>query len=296
MRILLTVISYRYLTGAELYIYELAREYRKLGHDVTIASFNTDPQAEIVRRTEVFGARVLPMEALNPSMNFDVMHLNEYHPARVALEIFPDTPAITSIHSQWECETPFVDERIHRYIFIRPGIEKHWEVTAGIPAEKFVLIYNPIDFERFTPLAFPPNPRRVIVFPGTVDTLRKASILFLAERARSENFILRVVGAKTLNETYLDILPPNVELFPMNWNIARFIQSADETAGIVLGRTTIEGWACGKPGWIFDIHMDGSIRSFGLHPPPLDMSPFDSRLVAQRILDLYEEALNIRRA
>lgn len=291
MRILLTVISYRYLTGAELYIYELAREYRKLGHQVMIASPNFDANAEIVKRAQSFGAYVVPIEALHPALQFDVMHLNEYHPARVALEIFPKTPAIASIHSQWECETPFVDPRIHKYVTIRPGVQEHWQQALQIPAEKFALIYNPIDFERFFPLRTPPNPKKVIVFPGTVDTLRKASILHLAERAAREDFILRVVGAKTHNETYLNILPPNVELYPMNWNIAKFIQSADETAGILLGRTTIEGWACGKPGWIYDINLDGSIKSFKLHPPPDKMEVFDSRYVAKQIIGLYEEAI-----
>lgn len=294
MRILLTIISYRYLTGAELYIYELAREYRRLGHQVMIASINFDPQAEIVKRAQAFGAYVVPIEALQPSLQFDIMHLNEYHPARIALETFPRVPAVTSIHSQWECETPFVDPRIFKFITIRPGIKEHWAETLQIPLDKFALIYNPIDLERFFPIRTPTNPKKVIVFPGTIDSLRKASILHLAERAQREDFILRVVGAKTLNETYLDSLPPKVEHYPMNWNIAKFIQSADETAGILLGRTTIEGWACGKPGWIYDINLDGSIKSFELHPPPHSMQAFDSRYVAKQLLMLYEEAIRAR--
>jgi hypothetical protein len=291
MRILMTIISYRYLTGAELYIYELAREYRKLGHQVVVATPNFDANAEIVRRAQSFGTYVIPIEALHPTLQFDVMHLNEYHPARIALEMFPRTPAVTSIHSQWECETPFVDERIYKYVTIRPGLDEHWANTLNIPKEKFALVFNPIDFERFFPLRTPPNPKKVVVFPGTIDTLRKASILHLADRARAENFLLRVIGARTVNETYLNVLPSNVEYVPMNWNISKYIQSADETAGILLGRTTIEGWACGKPGWIYDINLDGSIRSFDLHPPPLDMQKFDSRFVAQQLLKLYEEAI-----
>ena len=38
-----------------------------------------------------------------------------------------------------------------------------------------------------------------------------------------------------------------------------------------MGRTTIEGWMCGKKGWIYDVDSKGEIISKNLHEIPNDM-------------------------
>ena len=55
----------------------------------------------------------------------------------------------------------------------------------------------------------------------------------------------------------------------------------------MLGRTTIEGWACGLPGIIYDVDQQGNILSITKHNPPEDMSKFDSKLVAKQIEKIY---------
>ena len=63
------------------------------------------------------------------------------------------------------------------------------------------------------------------------------------------------------------------------------------TAGILLGRTTIEGWLCGKPGLIYDIDESGEIKSKKLHNPPEDINKFSSKIIVDEIISKYETIL-----
>ena len=82
--------------------------------------------------------------------------------------------------------------------------------------------------------------------------------------------------------------------YPETWDIEEHLKDATETAGIMLGRTSIEGWACGLPAIIYDVDTDGRIKSITHYEVPSaeEMKKFDSRLVAKRILDIYNQAIN----
>ena len=60
-----------------------------------------------------------------------------------------------------------------------------------------------------------------------------------------------------------------------------------ETAGIQLGRTTIEGWVAGKPGWIYKVDDQGNILDIQFHEPPADVEKYYSENVAKQIIDEY---------
>jgi len=64
------------------------------------------------------------------------------------------------------------------------------------------------------------------------------------------------------------------------------------TAGIQLGRTTIEGWLCGKPGWIYQVDSNGGILTKNLHDPPQDVEKYYADNVAKQIKEKYVEILN----
>jgi hypothetical protein len=66
-----------------------------------------------------------------------------------------------------------------------------------------------------------------------------------------------------------------------------YVQRCSETAGILLGRTTIEGWMCGKSGWIYDVDEKGQITDKTFASPPEDISKFYSSVVSREILKLY---------
>ena len=293
MRVLIAVISFRYLTGAELYVYELARSLTRRGHDVTVVG---QAGGLIAERARACGIAVHDFQTMPRGLSFDVLHVQELAPARWAMARHPDTPVVATVHSQWPCETPLVDPRIHKYVCIRPEVRDKVLAEDGIPHERTAVVYNGVDFARFSPASAPPGARESVLFAGTVDPLRREAALHLIDRAVAEDFDVTFIG--TRHSSHLDgPLPPNVSWLQGDiWEIERHVQACTATAGIVLGRTTIEGWACGKPGWIYDVDLAGRIRDVTLHPPPHEdiLAQFESGYMAAEMESLYTEAIGAR--
>ena len=92
--------------------------------------------------------------------------------------------------------------------------------------------------------------------------------------------------SKILSNSHVKHFGPTLE-------VDKYIHKCSETAGILLGRTTIEGWMCGKPGWIYDVDSGGNIINKKLHEVPLDIEKFHSINVAKKIKKNYLEVINI---
>lgn len=210
---------------------------------------------------------------LDPEVKYDVMHLNQTT-SQVMLETY-DIPSVYTIHSEFPVEDPLRDTRISKYIAIRPSIAERWGIDCAI-------IYNPIDFRRFHP--YPKPTKELTLFVGTIDYLRMPSALHLMHSGKR----CRFVGKKFAN--WADGLD---NWFPEDWDIEDHLKDATETAGIMLGRTTLEGFAAGLPAIIYDVDTDGRIKSITEHQPPADMAFFDSQLVAKQVLDVYESVRKI---
>ena len=263
MKILLSCNDFSYLSGSPMYVYTLARELVLLGNEVTIYS---NIGGIITDKARAAGIEVT--NELSRDRKFDVMHLNQSWSKKV-LDMF-DCPAVYTIHSEFACEEPIRDSRIKKYIAIRPSIAEKWELPCEI-------IYNPIDFERFHP--YPKPTEEMTLFVGTIDTLRRKSAQHLISTGKK----CRFVGQK------FDSWAKGLEnWFDSTWDIEEHLKDATETAGIMLGRTTIEGWACGLAGIIYDVDESGSILSITKHEVPKDMWKFDSKLVAKQIMEVYK--------
>ena len=72
-------------------------------------------------------------------------------------------------------------------------------------------------------------------------------------------------------------------------DIEKYVQRCNETAGILLGRTTIEGWMCGKSGWIYDVDQSGALLNKKLNQPPENLDKFFYTNVAKKIKKLYSK-------
>lgn len=288
MKILYLIASFAELTGAELHIYELSKKMIQHGHLVAIASPSIN--GEIAHRARANGAAVVPMTTALGAQPFDLVHVQEPEPTLFALKIFRTAPIVATIHSQWGCEQPINDPRIRHFICIRDDIREKMIRVDGIPAEKITVVLNGIDFSRFNRnFTQDPHPKKRILMVGTLDPLRLTTIRDLIIRSKQEGFHFWLCGKNWLPK---NSIPPDGYLyFQPRWEIERLVQACDETAGIMLGRTTIEGWACGKPGWIYQIDLDGNIQSRELHQPPADMRCFDIRTAADRMIEIYQEAI-----
>lgn len=272
MKILQLSAIFNYLSGAPLYIYELSRELVKLGHQVTISS---NYGGVVWQKALEAGIKVIPYGV--PAERYDIVHIHGEEAAGLCNQI--TSLIVATIHSQWQCSK--VDHpKVRHYIYIRPELQ-HANGT---------LIYNPIDTSRFNTKNTTLPEKRTILFVGTIDAIRKQTLLTLVEQAERGDFKLIVVGPNF--DSYLNHPRQNVEVLPPTWDIENYTKACTETAGIMLGRSTIEGWMCGKPGTIYQVDLTGAPKQTTLYQPPEDLTMFDSKVVAKQIEEVYANVLS----
>jgi glycosyltransferase involved in cell wall biosynthesis len=316
LKVLLSCISFRNFTGSELYVFELAKSLIKLNCSVTVLSQIGGPVTDMAKKLGIkcvsfenapgfkLGDGEWGMntpEGYKPStpnalyrvaeVDYDIIHFQHKPVAERILNMYPELDKICSIHSEViSLEDPVVDPTIKKYIAIRPEIKEHMVDNFEIPEEMINIIYNPIDNEKFK--SKNASEENYVLFVGTIDYLRKESILDLIEYTREIGKELWLVGEN--NGNYLEnlLLEDHVKHFPSTWKVEDFILKAYETAGIQLGRTTIESWMCGKSSWIYKVDKGGFILSKEKYEPPTDIEKYYTMGVAQQIKDEYLKILS----
>jgi glycosyltransferase involved in cell wall biosynthesis len=158
-----------------------------------------------------------------------------------------------------------------------------------IPEEMIEVIYNPVDNEKFKPKEIPSE--NYVLFVGTIDYLRKETILDLIDYTREIGKELWLVGEDNGNYLPQILFESHVKHFPSTWNVEDFISKSYETAGIQLGRTTIESWMSGKSSWIYKVDSNGFIMSKEKFNPPSDIEKYHTLKVAQKIKNEYLKLL-----
>jgi len=320
IKVLIGCLNFNNFTGSELYVLELAKGLIKQNCDVTICSNFGNPLAMIAKQHGIklatlqeppgfklgdgeWSLKSVQGEIKSQSntlykltdINFDILHLNHTPVTEHLLRLYPNTPTICSIHSEViSLENPVINPQIKKYIAIRPEIKDYIVRNFKIPEESVSVIYNPIDTTKFKPVnQTKRRDKKRILFVGTIDYLRRDTLIDLIKTTRENNEELWIIGKK--NDTYLDAAiqgQPHVTYFEPTNKVEKFIQECDETAGILLGRTTIEGWLCGKGGWIYDVDSSGLIKSKTFHPVPTDVNKFKTENVAQQIIEEYKQILD----
>jgi glycosyltransferase involved in cell wall biosynthesis len=316
IKVLLSSLFFKTFTGSEMYVYELARGLKKLNCDVTVLSDIDGPLSKLANQQ---GIKTLPFSnppgykmgdgkwGMNtqqgvvlsqPNMmykmsdvNFDIMHVQHNPISQRLCEMYPNTPKISTIHSEViELENPFIHESIKKYICIRPEIQKYVVGNFNIDETNTDVIYNPVDTNRFNNVNTKTYP--YVLFVGTIDYLREKTIRDLVEYSKTIDKELWLVGENKSN--YLSELLGNthVKHFPPTNKVEEYVKNSSETAGILLGRTTIEGWLCGKSGWIYNVDNTGNIIDKKKHEVPSDVNKFNSDEVAKKIKEEYIKILN----
>jgi len=320
LRVLIGCLYFNGYTGSELYVFELAKQLIKNGCDVSICSSIGQPLLSEAHKLgiKMYDLKEPPGFKLGDGkwklksvdgevisqpntlyklqdIDFDVIHLNHKPVTEHLLRLYPNTPIVCSIHSEViSLEEPVISPQIKKYIAIRPEIKEHLINQFEIESDLIDVIYNPIDSMRFnnTTQSNIKNKKRIL-FVGTIDYLRKDTIQDLINTTKENNEELWIVGKK--NDMYLDEMingQDHVKYFQPTSNIESFVKECDETAGILLGRTTIEGWLCGKKGWIYDVDNNGNIKSKELHDIPADVDKFKSENVVKNIMNEYMSVLD----
>ena len=311
IKVLLSCLFFKTFTGSEMYVYELAKGLKKLNCDVTILSDINGPLSSIAKTQ---GIKVLPfheapgyklgdgkwgintpqgIQASQPNImykisevEYDIIHTQHTPVTNQMCQMYPNIDKISTIHSEViELENPVIDEKIKKYICIRPEIQDHIVSKFEIDKTKTEVVYNPIDNNRF-------NTKNVkddgyVLFVGTIDYLRENTIKDLVEYTKEIGKELWLVGENKSN--YLEDLlkSSHVKYYNATNKVETFVKNCSETAGILLGRTTIEGWLCGKSGWIYNVDESGYILNKEKFEVPNDIQKFDSLEVAKKIKEEY---------
>ena len=310
LKILIGCLSFANYTGSELYVFEVAKNLTKKGHRVTILSNFID--GELSKSAIKLGIRVTSFR--NPpgykmgdgkwsfqtqqgsmlsekdklykesEVNYDII-LTQHTPISETLcRLYPNIDKISINHSEViDLENPYIHESIKKYICIRPEIQDYIIGKFGIAEEQTNVIYNPIDTERFNEEKTKDN--NYVLFVGTIDYLRKETIYDLIQYTKEVNKDLWVVG-ENKSDYLTDILTnKHVKHFPPTKEVETFTKNCSETGGILLGRTTIEGWMCGKPGWIYNIDSNGSILGKEKYGVPSDIEKYSVDTVGEKIIE-----------
>ncbi len=272
------------MTGSELYVYELARQLTQLRCNVTVATI--DPKGPLLQKSRSLGIIVTKLGHLKSSDVFDVIHTQHYPVTEYICSLFPSTKKLCSIHSEViDLERPYKHPSIKLYIAVRSEIELMLKSVLDPTSTRIKLIYNPVDETRFKPASEPGC--NAILFVGTVDYLRKLMLFDLLDYTKTQGSPLWIIGEN--KGDYLGQLTSHdhVRYLEPVMHIEYFTQRCYETAGIMLGRTTIEGWLCGKRGWIYTVSPCGKIIDKTLNTPPSNLDRFHSAKVAKDVLNLY---------
>ena len=316
LKVLLSCLNFKTFTGSEVYVYELAKGLVKMGHDVTVLSEIGGPLTDKAKK---IGIKVKPfseppgfkmgdgkwsvstpngVEVSKEGMlykiqdvNYDIIHVQHEPVTNMILQLYPNIEKIATIHSEViDLEKPVKHESIKRYIAIRPEIKEHIIEQDEIDMSLIDVIYNPIDETRFNQIET--TEENAVLFVGTIDYLREQTIKDLIEYTDENQMELWIVGEN--KSDYLDdiLLNNHVKRFPPTWNTETFVRKAKETAGILLGRTTIESWMCGKKSWIYNVDKSGGILNKELVSPPQDINKFYGSTVCEKLVDSYLNIIN----
>ena len=321
LKVLMGCLSFSELTGSELSNLETAKGLSKNGCDVTVVSANISENFRNICKRH--GIKVYRMdepphyklgdgnwlintpEGPRPSQpnilyrvnneTFDIIHANHTPITERLLQLYPESNFVNIVRSEViDLENPVVDEKIKKYIAIRPSIKDYIVNNFNVSPDMIEVVYNPFDKNRFKPMALPRlSDKKITLFVGTMDYLREKPIMDLVTKCKKEDKELWLVGKDVKGYAkYLSTVESHVKYFEPTDKIENFYHECDETAGIMLGRTTIEGFLCGKPAIIYDVDKAGEITGVSYHEVPEDLSIFDYDTVISKIKNIYIESYN----
>jgi hypothetical protein len=284
MKILLGCLNANGLGGSELYHYELARELYSAGNDVTLFTLRQIDWMDQVR-LKLQHVRQLDTTNLDITEKYDIIVASQPQVNLFMLEHFKDTPIVSIIHSEIRSEDPVLDPRIAHYIAIRKPIADMLINEYKIPKNKVSLIYNPIDQTRFNGNEVNKLERYSGIFVGEVlDPIRFNSVQHLVNQCIENDWDLYLMSDSRYNFNH-----PNIKYVDKRWDTENLVQTMHFTAGILLGRTTLEGWCCDVPGYMYIIDINGDIQSIETAVPDYIKKLCDSQYVAKQHTQLYKQ-------
>lgn len=287
MKILLGCLNANGLGGSELYHYELARELDQLGHDITLFTMRPIDWTDQVR-LNLQHVRQLDLTNLDTTENFDIIVASQPDVNIFMLNHFAEIPLVSIIHSEIRSEDPILDSRISHYIAIRQPIADMLINEYHISPDKVSLIYNPIDQSRFNSTSTVKFDKHSGIFVGEVlDPIRFNAVSHLVQQCIENDWDLYLMSESRFNFNH-----PNIKYTDKRWDTENIVKLMHFTAGILLGRTTLEGWCCDIPGYMYIIDIQGNIQTIETTAPDYIKELCNSKYVAEQHARLYNKIIN----
>ena len=208
-------------------------------------------------RLKLEHVRQLDTTNLDTTENFDIIVASQPDVNIFMLNHFSKIPLVSIIHSEIRSEDPVLDPRISHYIAIRQPIADMLINEYKIPSDKVSLIYNPIDKSRFNANNVTKFSKHSGIFVGEVlDPIRFNAVRHLVQQCIENDWDLYL-----MSDSRFEFNHPNIKYVDKQWDTENLVKSMHFTAGILLGRTTLEGWCCDVPGYMYLIDIHGNILS-----------------------------------
>jgi hypothetical protein len=290
MKVLLACLNVNGLGGSELYHYELAKELHPLCDLTLFTMRNIDPKDQVRVKLTELGIKQIDLSTLNLSENFDIIVASQPQVNKTMINCFANTttPIISIIHSEVRSEDPILDPRISHYVGIRQPIVDMLVNNYKIDKSKVSLIYNPIDQSRFNNEGLKPLEKTTGLFVGEVlDSIRSNTVNHLVHSCIENDWDLLL-----MSDSKYDFNHPNIKYIDKTWNTEDILKTVHFTAGILIGRTTLESWCCDVPSYVYNIDARGELLSITSDEVDNIKELCNSKNVAQQHLELYKKIIN----
>lgn len=289
MNILVGCLNVNGLGGSELYHYELVRELAAAGNEVDLFTLrNIDYTDQVRAKLLKLNINQVDTRTIDTGKKYDLIVVSQPEVTNCILNMFSGVPIISIIHSEIRSETPVLDLRINHYIGIRQSIVDMLVNDYNISSEKVSLIYNPIDTSRFTPAEAPYREKIRGIFVGEVlDPIRFQAVSHLVQSCIDNDWELLI-----MSDSRFDFNHANIQYIDKRWDTETVVRGLDFTAGILLGRTTLEGLCCDVPAYIYEINQYGDILNISTEVPESIKKLCDSKYVVAQHINLYKQILN----
>ncbi len=289
MKIFLGCLNVNGLGGSELYHYELVRELHQSGIDVTLFTLREiDPADQVRIKLTQLGIKQIDIHTFDLTDKYDLIIASQPQVNQLLIQHIIDTPIISIIHSEIRSEDPIDHPRIIHYIAIRQSIVDMLINDYKINRNKVSLIYNPIDTNRFNSDNKKSFEKTTGIFVGEVlDNIRFQAVNHLVNECIQNDWDLLL-----MSDSKYDFNHPNIKYLDKRWDTETIVKNVDFTAGILLGRTTLEGLCCGIPGYVYLIDKNGNIQNIELIEPDNYRELCSSKNVVNQHIELYKKILN----
>lgn len=292
MRVLVGCLNANGLGGSEMYHYELVRELHRKGVDVTFFTLrNIDYNDQVREKLKQIGIEQVDTSTLDLHSSFDIIVASQPQVNVYLLEQFKEVPIISIIHSEIRSETPIIHPNIKHYIVIRESIRNLLVSEYNVPEESISLIYNPIDKSRYSKDSVEKFDRTTGIFiGGATDDIRFDTVCHMVQHCIEHDWDLYIMSS--VNQRY-NFNNKNIKYVDPCWDNEKLVKKMDFTAGILLGRTTLEGLHCGVPGYVYSINTSGNINNIELIYPDTPLVYLsDSTYVVNEHIELYKKIIN----